>query len=339
MRFFTLQNTLSLVFLSLLSVCVTPIGAQSTELSRYEYTQIQMGVQARIVVYAKDRGQAESAVSAAFHRIAQLEQIMSDYRPTSELMRLCKKAGGQPVPISPELFTVLERAQEVSERSNGAFDVTVSPLVRLWRATRKSKVLPTTAELKTAKSLVGWRFLKLDKTHQTAQLLRPNMLLDLGGIAKGYAGDEAQAVLKAHGIESALVEAGGDIVVSNAPPKEAGWRIEVENPTDEAQRYLLLKNCAVSSSGETAQFVEIDGQYYSHIVDPKTGYGLSNHVAVTVIAPNGLTSDPLTKALSILGRRRGLQLLKRYPGTSASIRYVAPPPPNLESELTPMLQP
>lgn len=165
------------------------------------------------------------------------------------------------------------------------------------------------------------------------------MLLDLGGIAKGYAGDEAQTILKKHGIQSALVEAGGDIVVSNSPPNEKGWRIEIEQPLKGSDKYLVVSNCAVSTSGDTAQFVEIGGRYYSHIVDPKTGYGLSDHIAVTVVAPNGLTSDALSTAISVLGRRRGLRLVKQYLGVSASIRYVAPPSPALDPEITPLLPP
>lgn len=339
MLYFTLQKSLSLICIVLLSLAFSPVSAEQPKLLRYEYTQIHMGVQARIVLYAKDREQAESAVIAAFHRFAQLEDIMSDYRPTSELMRLCKKSGRSPVSISSELLLVLEKAEELAERSHGAFDVTVSPLVKLWRTARKTRVLPSKEEIQRAKNRVGWQYLKLNKEKQTAQLLRPDMLLDLGGIAKGYAGDEAQTILKKHGIQSALVEAGGDIVVSNSPPNEKGWRIEIEQPLKGSDKYLVVSNCAVSTSGDTAQFVEIGGRYYSHIVDPKTGYGLSDHIAVTVVAPNGLTSDALSTAISVLGRRRGLRLVKQYLGVSASIRYVAPPSPALDPEITPLLPP
>lgn len=320
MQFIKTLTILSLLLLEILSI---PIKAQQEPLKRYEYTQIHMGMQARIVLYAPDLEIAERATIAAFHRFAELEDILSDYRPSSELMRLCQKAGGSPVPISPELFLVLEKAQEVSAKSNGAFDVTVSPLVRLWRKARKTGVLPLQKEIDAAKKLVGWKYLKLDKAHQTAQLLKPKMLLDLGGIAKGYACDEAILALKKNGVTHALVEAGGDIAVSEPPPGQLGWRIEVEHPDPKSEfRLLTVSNCGVSTSGDTMQFVDIEGKRYSHIVDPKTGYGLTTHIAVTVIAPRGLLSDALSTTLSVVGAERGKQIAKTYPGVTVSIRRV-----------------
>ncbi|MBM3458135.1 MAG: FAD:protein FMN transferase, partial [Armatimonadetes bacterium] len=183
--------------------------------ARFTYTQYHMGVDARLVVYAPDRSAAERACAAAFARLAALDTIMSDYRRDSELNRLCAQAGGAPVRISPDLFRVFQRAQEVSERSRGAFDITAGPLIRLWRTARKLARLPDAAELDQARRRVGWKNLKLDARRRTAQLLIPGMQLDLGGIAKGDAADAAQQVLRKHGITRALVELGGDIVVSD----------------------------------------------------------------------------------------------------------------------------
>lgn len=256
---------------------------------RFEYSQVAMGVRARIVLYAEDEPAAQQAASAAFDRIAYLEDVMSDYRPTSELMRLCAKAGGPPVHVSPELLFILTKSQDLAERSGGAFDVTVGPLVRLWRQARKSGVLPTPAERIAARRLVGWRKMRIDPKSSTVRLAVPGMRLDLGGIAKGYACDEAIRVLKEQGIESALVEMGGDIAVSRPPPGNDGWEIEVAGKT------MILSNEAISSSGDTEQFVEIGGKRYSHIVDPKTGLGLTSRIAVTVVAPAGWVSDGLSR--------------------------------------------
>lgn len=320
MQFIKVLTLLSLMVLEGLGI---PVWAKQESLLRYEYTQIHMGVQARIVLYAPNQEIAENATLAAFHRFAQLEDILSDYRPTSELMRLCKKPTGASTPISPELFLVLEKAQEVAARSKGAFDVTVSPLVRLWRQARKTGLLPSPVAIAEAKRRVGWKYLKLDRVHQTAQLLKPSMLLDLGGIAKGYACDEAIALLKQKGVSRALVEAGGDIVVSEPPPDQRGWRIEVEHPDPKSNfRLLTVSNCGVSTSGDTAQFVEFQGKRYSHIVDPKTGYGLTTHIAVTVVAPKGILSDALSTTLSVAGAKRGKQIAKTYPGVIVSIRKV-----------------
>ena len=281
---------------------------------RFEYSQVAMGVRARIVLYAGDEASARQAASAAFDRIAYLEDVMSDYRPTSELNRLCAKAGGPPVKVSPELLFILTESQELAGRSRGAFDVTVGPLVRLWRNARKTGILPTTAERIAARRLVGWRKMSIDPKASTVRLAVAGMKLDLGGIAKGYACDEAIRALKEQGISSALVEMGGDIVVSKSPPGKEGWEIEVAGKT------MTLSGSAVSSSGDTGQFVEIGGKRYSHIVDPKSGLGLTNRIAVTVVAPAGWTSDGLSTAISVLGEQKGKALLKSYPGVSACIR-------------------
>jgi len=280
-----------------------------------------MGVDVRIVVYAQNRNQAERACAAVFEKFAELDTIMSDYRDNSELMQLCAKAGGPPVPVSEELFRVLARSQELAQRSDGAFDITCSPIVRLWRTARKTHVLPTDLELANARAVVGWKNLVLDPDARTAQLLLPGMLLDLGGIGKGYANDLAQAVLRRHGIRCALVESGGDIVVTDSPPGTQGWRIQAQIHTDNLPKVdpsdgktMLLANCAISTSGDTEQFVEIGGKRFSHIIDPRTGQALTNRIGVMVIARDGLTSDGLTKPISILGVERTRKLVKTYAG-------------------------
>jgi thiamine biosynthesis lipoprotein len=297
-----------------------PLVADEPKLSRYEYTEPHMGTQFKIILYARDENQARKAAQTAFARIAFLDASMSDYRETSELMQLCKKAGGPPVPVSEELFVVLERAEQVSRLSDGAFDVTVGPVVRLWRLSRRTQRLPEPDKLARALALVGYQNVKLDANKRTVQLLKAGMQLDLGGIAKGYAGDEAQVVLKKNGITRALVAAGGDIVVSAPPPDAAGWNIAIA-PLDPADGkpadMLLLHHAAVSTSGDANQYVEIEGKRYSHIVDPRTGLGLVGRMSVTVIAPKGIQSDSLTKMVCVLGPEKGLALLETQPGVSA----------------------
>lgn len=295
----------------------------SDALTRFTYTEYHMGVDARLVVYAPDLPTAERACTAAFARIAELDTIMSDYRRDSELMRLCARAGGPPVHVSPDLFRVLHRAQEVSRQSGGTFDVTVGPVVALWRKARKTTVLPEPAEIEEARKRVGWTKLRLDERANTVQLTVPGMKLDLGGIGKGYAGDAAQRVLQQYGITRALVEMGGDMVVSGPPPGTDGWKIRVPNAgTDQAPADMHLANRAISTSGDTEQFVVIGGRRYSHLLDPRTGQALTNRVQVTLTAPDGLTSDPLTKALCILGPEERKKLLDRYPEVKAWVRVL-----------------
>lgn len=287
---------------------------------RFEYSEVAMGVRARIVMYAKDESTAQRAARAAYDRIAVLEDIMSDYRPTSELSQLSAKSGGEAVKVSSELLYILLKSQELARRSDGAFDVTVGPIVKLWRKARKSGVMPSKEELGAARRLVGWRKLHIDKGAGTVTLDTPGMQLDLGGIAKGYACDEAIKALKQQHITSALVEMGGDIVVSDAPPGAKGWQIEIANAIDAKHKQMTLANAAISSSGDTEQYVEIGGKRYSHIVDPRTGLGLTDRIAVTVVAPNGVTSDGLSTAISVLGVRRGNTLANTYTGVRAYIR-------------------
>lgn len=274
-----------------------------------------------ITVYAPDQATAERACEAAFERIAEIEQVASDYRPDSELMRLCAQAGGPPVRVSEELFTLLKRAQELSRRTGGAFDVTVGPFVQLWRRARRTGQFPTEQELQEAKGRVGYEKMVIDDAKRTVQLLVPGMRLDLGGIAKGYALDCALKVLQQHGIRQALVEAGGDIVAGLAPPGTAGWRIRIENASPERE-WVYLALGAISSSGDTEQYVEYQGKRYSHIVDPRTGWGLTTRVAATVVARDGITSDSLATALCVLGKDAGMKLIRTIPGARAYIREV-----------------
>jgi thiamine biosynthesis lipoprotein len=182
--------------------------------------------------------------------------------------------------------------------------------------------MPDPARLAEARALVGYHKLHLDAAERTVRLDHPGMQLDLGGIAKGYAADRAIELIRLEGIASALVAAGGDVVVSAAPPGSRGWRVAVAPLTKSSAqrpRRLLLNNAAVSTSGDAEQFVEIDGKRYSHIVDPRTGIGLLGRRSVTVIADDGVTADSLATAVCVLGPVKGLKLVDRTPGTTASL--------------------
>lgn len=292
------------------------------ELKRFEFHRTLMGVSFAAAFYAPDEASANKAIEAAWARIEQLNSLMSDYDSASELMRLCRDSRpGQPIRVSPELFQVLHKSVEVSELSDGAFDVSVSPLVKLWRRARRQKELPDPKLLQEASALVGWRNIKLCQSPAgTVELLKPGMKLDLGGIAVGYAADEAIRVLKQRGITRALIDGSGDIVVSDPPPDSTGWRIGIaslKEPEAAPLHFATLANCSISTSGDAYQFVEIGGKRYSHIVHPKTGLGLTERCSVTVIAPDGITADALATAVSVLGSEQGLKLIDSQPCTAA----------------------
>ena len=301
------------MLMSLLAGCTS-----GRALQRHEYAELLMGVEVKIVAYADDEPTARSAVKAAYDRVAQLENSMSDYLSDSELMRLCAHAGKGPVKVSDDLFRVLDYAQKVSRASDGAFDVTIGPLVQLWRQSRKTRTRPSPAALAMARSRTGWRLMKLDEATQTVELATAGMRLDLGSIAKGYAGDQVIRLLQQYGISRALFEAGGDIVASDPPPGRKGWTVQTINPDGGDARVIEIRNEAISTSGDTVQFVEIDGVRYSHVVDPRTGLGLTSQAMATVIARRGITSDSLSTAASLLGPRDGQALVKRF-GAAAFI--------------------
>jgi thiamine biosynthesis lipoprotein len=284
-------------------------------LERYEFTRVQMGVQARIVTYAPSARAARGAAAMAFARIAQLDQCMSDYRESSELMRLCRAPAGQPTPISDDLFRVLSLAHELSAQSGGAFDVTAGPASHLWLQVRREGRPELLDQLPKAMQSVGYEALALDSTARTATLKKPGMRLDLGGIGKGYAAQEALDLLRRLGLAQSLVALAGDIAAGEAPRGSPGWRV----PIGGGAGVLLVSDAAVSTSGDTEQFVELGGRRYSHIVDPRTGLGVSRGVMATVVSPRGAMSDALATALCVVESHEVAALLERYPGSAAII--------------------
>jgi thiamine biosynthesis lipoprotein len=321
-----MKLALLMVLPLLTASCITTPEAAPPP-GRYEFHQTEMGVPFRIVLYAPSTNAAEGAAAAAFRRIKQLNDCMTDYDSDSELSRLSQTSGqNQAVPVSPDLWVVLNRAQELARRSQGAFDVTVGPYINLWRFARSQGKLPDPARLAKARLAVGYAKMQLDPARHTVKLLAPNMRLDLGGIAKGYAVDQALIALRGLGINSALVAGGGDIAVSGPPPGTKGWRVELP-PLDASNappaRFVVLSHAGISTSGDLFQRLEINGVRYSHIIDPRTGAGLTDHSLVTVIAPDDFTADGLTKVMSVLNPGDALKFIAQTP--KAAVRIVRQP--------------
>ncbi|MCS7272585.1 MAG: FAD:protein FMN transferase [Fimbriimonadales bacterium] len=295
-------------------------GREAMPLQRFEFVQVRMGVDTPIVVYARSEAHAVRACRAAYARISALEQRLSDYRLDSELNLLCQRAVGQWVRVSPELFYVLWRAQKLAHQTGGVFDVTVGPLVRLWREARRTGKLPDAATLEAAKARSGYQLLELNRARRAVRLRVAGMQLDLGGIAKGFACDEALRVLRRYGIRHALIQMGGDIVAGEAPPGEAGWKIALAPATPEdTTEYALLRNGALSTSGSTEQYAEIEGRRYAHIIDPRTGLGLTRLVLARVCARDGITADSLATAAAVLGMPEAKRLERLYKGVQVQV--------------------
>ena len=306
-----------------LSISIVALaGLTRSELQRYEAVEPHMGTLVRITIYAPGEQVARAAFGAAFDRIRDLDGILSDYRPDSELNQITRAAVGRAVPISEDLFVVLARSQELADATSGAFDITQGPVIRLWREARKSGRRPDPAALQEAARRSGFRKLHLDENRRTVMLDIAGMALDVGAIGKGYAASAAIEVLGGLGVRSALVALSGDLAFSEAPPGQRGWRIGVHSGDPSAvsvPAVLELINAAVSTSGSGEQHVDIAGRRYSHIIDPSSGIGLVDDITVTVIARHGLDADGLDTAISILGADRGLALIESRPDASALI--------------------
>lgn len=296
-------------------------------LQRFTYAELHMASIFRVVLYAPDQQTADHAAEAVYQRINALENIMTDYDQKSELMQLCRQPVGVPKQVSADLFAVLKKSQEIAKESSGAFDVTVGPLIALWRQAKKTHVLPTPEVIAASQQAVGWQKLKLDDKTHTVTLTVPGMKLDLGGIAKGLSAEEALKVLRGMGINRAMVAASGDIALADPPPGKKGWEIgiaSIDHPLQGLTDEVLLSNVGISTSGDTEQYVEIGGRRYSHIVDPWTGLGLTERIGVTIIARTATESDSLATAACVLGAHRGLAFVEKHPGAAALVVELTP---------------
>lgn len=285
---------------------------------------MQMGMLVSITVFEREKDAAKKVIDLAFNRIDEIEDLMSTYKEDSELSILNRRAFEEFMPLTEETFIVVKKAIEFSRLSRGAFDITCMPLYKLWRDAGKSERLPTNEELKKALSVVGYKKINLDAEKQALSFQQKGMELDVGGIAKGYAVDEAVKVLKGHGIERALVDAGGDLYALGTKPGGEPWRIGIQDPyhandSETLVGKLKINDCAVATSGDYQRFTVIKGKKYSHIVNPLTGWPVENVPGVTVIAKDTLTADALATALSVMGIEEGIELAKSIPGVEALI--------------------
>jgi thiamine biosynthesis lipoprotein ApbE len=278
-------------------------SSHSGALSRFEYSQVHMGMPVRIVLYAPSDTEARAAAANAFARIAALDADMSDYRPDSTLNEIARRAPA-PVRVSADMIDVVSRALEIARATEGAFDPTVGPVVSLWRDARKSGRPPDRAALAEARHRTGWSRVKADRDRQTVRL-DAGMTLDLGAIAKGYILRAALDSLCDDGLTRAMIEAGGDLVTGAAPPGRDGWTIELPRaaalPPPFVARASRLHDAAMATSGPDAQFVEIGGVRYSHVVDPRTGHALTSGGTAHVMAADAATADALATAATVMG--------------------------------------
>lgn len=280
-----------------------------------------MGTFAQVTVVAKDTAAARLCIDRAFAAVDHVDQTMSDYSEDSELTRLNKTAFDHEVKVSPELFAVLCAAKHYSQISGGAFDVTVGPEVQLWRTMAQTGIPPTPQQIEQARAKVGYDKLILNPETQTVQFEQEGMRLDLGGIAKGYAIDLAAEAIMQHGALGGMVDIGGDIRCFGLDPSGGSeWIIGLQNPRKETIiSKLKLVDYAVATSGDYRRYAETKGKKQSHILNPATAASADELISVSILAPTAIEADALATAVSVMGRKRGLELIESLDGVEAFV--------------------
>lgn len=294
-------------------------GGIRAEERRFVFERPLMGTRFAVTCHGSDEAAAKAAADEAFAEGEKINAVASDYLADSELMRL--PAGGPAVEVSPLLAELLEVSLATAARCDGAFDPTLGPLTALWRESRRTGELPAEEDRAAALAACGWSELEVDAKARKVRLKKPGMRLDLGGIAKGFAADRMFEVMKSHGFARTCIAAGGDLRLGDPPPGKAGWRVGLKTfDREQPEEVVELSNCAVSTSGDLHQFVEIGGKRYSHIVDPRTGLGRTERVAVSVIAPTATASDALATACCVAGAEQAEALGMKGGATRVIVR-------------------
>ena len=302
-------------------------GRDADELKLFKQTRMIMGTFAEISVYSSDEKNTGKAIDAALDEIERMDSIMSNYKNKSELSILNKTAAKSPVQCSKELLDVIEQSLYYSKLSEGAFDITVSPIVALWGFFDEKVRIPSGKDIEKLLPAVSHENIVINKDDNqgigTVFFKNTKTQIDLGGIGKGYAVDKALNVIKKLGIYNACINLGGNIYVLGAPDGKDAWRIGIQHPRnkDEILGYLELINEATATSGDYERFIEIKGKRYSHIINPRTGQPVSGTIAVVIVAPTGTAVDALSTSVFVLGHERGLKLISKIPDADAMIAY------------------
>jgi thiamine biosynthesis lipoprotein len=307
-----------LLFALVPSSATRPAGAGPRTLRRYEASRMSMANAYAIVAYGEDASALPRILDAAFDEVDRIDRLMSHYKPESPLSRLNREAAAGPVAVDAELFDFLSECLRYARESDGAFDITVGPLMKTWGFFRGGGRLPGAAEIEEVRARVGYAHVVLDPARRTVRFDRPGVELDLGGIAKGYAVDRVVALLRREGVAAALVSAGGSTIYGmGSPPDGGGWEVTLQDPagSERSAMTVRLEDRALSVSGSSEKSFERDGVRYSHIMDPRRGRPVQDVLSVAVLAPTGTAGDALDNAFFVKGVENSERLLRQYPQT------------------------
>jgi len=303
-------------------VAIPGARAQDLPPSCHEESRVAMGCTCTVRVCGGDEPARREAAAAALDEVDRLDRLMSHYRPDSPLSRLNREAARGPVAVPPELLALLDVCLRWSRESDGAFDVTVGPLMKAWGFFQDEGRVPAKQEFVRALEVVGHRHVLLDRDAGTVRFARAGVELDLGGIGKGHALDRVVSLLRARGVASALVNLGGSSVYGlGAPPEEESWEVAIQDPTVPVETALTvrLRDRALSVSGGYGRSFEQDGVTYAHVLDPRTGRPVRDVLSVAVLSETGTDGDALDNVLFVLGPEAGRAHVVRVPGTEAFV--------------------
>ena len=291
----------------MLTLLLAPTLAAANEPYRYESSVDAMGTTFTVAAYNPHKDKLQAAVEAALDEAKRLDRMLSNYRAESEWSRVNRLAAEQAVKVSPEFFQLLSSAVDYSRKSEGTFDITVGPLMRVWGFYKGSGRLPHRSEVRSILDRIGYRNIVLDATERTVRFAKPGVEMDPGGIGKGYAVDRMVEILKQEGINSALITAGGSSIfaIGTPPGEPGGWKVTIRHPKDSTKTVaeVRLKDQSMSTSGNYEKFFVVGQRMYSHIMDPRTGFPAKGMFSVSVVSPTCLDSEVWAKPFYILGRR------------------------------------
>ncbi|MDO8733912.1 MAG: FAD:protein FMN transferase [Elusimicrobiota bacterium] len=286
----------------------------SVRIKEFSETKLLMGTTVEIKVLSYDETIAKKSISDAFGEIARVEDIFSVYKPASEISQLNKNGSAI---VSDEVIQLIKKSNYFSEISAGAFDITVLPIIELWKNSRKKGKRPSPSEIESAKKLVGWRNILINEKNKKITFAKKGMKIDFGGIAKGYAVERAVEVLKKNGVKTGLVNAGGNIGCFG----EKVFKVALQNPRDKNSfiTVLKIKNKSVATSGDYERYFFLDKTKISHIINPLSGYSADKSISSTIIADSATDSDALSTAAFVMGPKKGIELIRKYKNSECLI--------------------
>ena len=304
-------------------LAVATAQARQAPLHRHDAVRVSMGSAFEIRAYGRDPAALPAIAESAFDEVDRIDRLMSHYKPDSTLSRINRGAAAAPVAVDRELFDFIAAALRYTRESDGAFDITVGPLMKAWGFFDGGGRVPSEAALAAARKVVGAGRVTLDRQRRTIAFDREGVEFDLGGIAKGYAVDRAVQILRGRGVSAALISAGGSTIYGlGAPPDADSWSVTIEGASDAPPLTVTLRDRALSVSGSSEKFFESGGRRYSHIMDPRTGRPAEGVLSVAVLAATGTAADALDNVFFVLGPAQTRARLKQWGKVEAFLLLV-----------------